>query len=273
MLLAPTVPAAAAQEVTPQRVTAALPELDKLATRAMAETGVPGLAIGVVYKDEVVYLKGFGVREIGKPDPVDADTVFQLASLSKPISSTIVAGVVGDGLASWDDPVVQHDPDFQMADATVTRDVTLRDLFAHRSGLPEFAGDMLEDLGFPRATILARLRYLPTGDRFRADYAYTNFGLTEAAVAAAKAAGRSWEDLAADKLYRPLGMEHTSSRYADFLAAPNRAFGHVSVDGAWVAKYQRDPDAQSPAGGVSSSARDVAQWLRLQLGGGTFQGK
>jgi CubicO group peptidase (beta-lactamase class C family) len=273
VLLGPTGPAVAAQDATPQRVTAALPELEKLANRAMAETGVPGLAIGVVYKDEVVYLKGFGVREVGKPDPVDPDTVFQLASVSKPIASTIVAGVIGDGLATWDDPIIQHDPDFQMSDPSVTRDVTLRDMFTHRSGLPEYAGNLLEDLGLDRATILHRLRYLPTENRFRAQYAYGNFGLTEAAVAAARAAGKSWEDLAVETLYRPLGMDHTSSRYADYLAAPDRAVGHVRVDGAWVAKYQREPDAESPAGGVSSSARDVAQWLRLQLGKGTFQGK
>jgi CubicO group peptidase (beta-lactamase class C family) len=241
VLLGPTVPAAVARDVTPQRVTAALPELDKLATRSLDETGVPGLAIGVVYKDEVVYLKGFGVREAGTPETVDPDTVFQLASVSKPIASTIVAGVVGAGRASWDDPIIRHDPDFLMADPPVTRDVTLRDMFAHRSGLPEYAGDLLEDLGLDRATILHRLRYLPTENRFRAQYAYGNFGLTAAAVAAARAAGKSWEDLAVETLYRPLGMGHTSSRYADYLAAPDRAAGHVRVDGAWGGQVPARP--------------------------------
>src|SRR5262249_22069188 len=92
-------------------------------------------------------------------------------------------------------------------------------------------------------------------------------------IAGARAAGKAWAELSADKLYRPLGMKSTSSRFADYAAAKNRARLHVRVEGQWVAKYVRDPDAQSPAGGVSSTARDLAQWMRLQLGGGKFKGK
>jgi CubicO group peptidase (beta-lactamase class C family) len=258
--------------VTGAQVEAALPKLETLATETLTRTGIPGLAITVVYKDEVLFLRGFGVRKAGTDWPVNADTVFQLASVSKPIASTIVAGVVGDKVVTWDDPIVKHDPAFQMDDPYVTRAVTLRDMFCHRSGLPDHAGDLLEDMGFDRATILHRLRYLPTGDRFRATYAYTNFGLTAAAVAAARAAGTSWEDLAA-RLFRQLGMTHTSPRVADFAAAPNRALLHVRVGGRWVARYTRDPDTESPAGGVSSSVRDLAQWLRLQLGNGMLAGR
>jgi CubicO group peptidase (beta-lactamase class C family) len=261
------------QNITQKNVEAALPKLEKLADEILKKTGVPGMAIAVVYKDQIVYLKGFGVRESGKPALVDPDTVFQLASVSKPIASTVVAGVVGDKLIGWDDRIIKHDPDFQMHSPYVTREVTFRDLFSHRSGLYDHAGDELEDLGFDRATVLHRLRYLPTGNNFRSQYAYTNFGLTEAAVAAAKVTGKSWEDLSAEKLYQPLGMKNTSSRYADFVAAQNRALGHVLMNGQWVAKYKRDPDAESPAGGVSSSVRDLAQWIRLQLGNGKFEGR
>jgi CubicO group peptidase (beta-lactamase class C family) len=260
-------------EVTPEKVRAALPGLERVIEQIMKKTGAPGLSIAIVYKDQVAYLKGFGAREIGKDAPVDADTVFQLASVSKPIASTVVAGLVGDKAISWDDPVIRHDPGFQMNAAWVTREVTLRDLFAHRSGLADHAGDLLEDLGYDRATILSRLHDLEPGYSFRSGYAYTNFGLTEAAVAAAKAAGKSWEELSAERLYRPVGMTRTSSRNADFENAPNHASLHVILDDKWVAKYKRDPDAQSPAGGVSSTARDMAQWLRLQLAGGKIDGK
>lgn len=261
------------QKVTEQSVKIALPKLEQLADEMMKKTGIPGMAIAVVYKDQIVYLKAFGVREAGQSALVDPDTVFQLASVSKPIASTVVAGVVGDGLVKWDDPIIKHDPEFQMHSDYVTREVTLRDLFAHRSGLPDHAGDDLEDLGFDRTTILYRLRYLPTGNNFRSQYAYTNFGLTEAAIAAAKSTGISWEDLCFKKLYQPLGMNNTSSRYADFIANKNRAPGHVLINGQWVAKYQRMPDAESPAGGVSSSVRDMAQWMRLQLGNGRIEGR
>jgi CubicO group peptidase (beta-lactamase class C family) len=160
-----------------------------------------------------------------------------------------------------------------MFDLWVTQTVTLRDMFAHRSGLPDHAGDLLEDLGYSRAEVLHRLRFQHPDSSFRSEYAYTNFGLTEAAVAAADAAGKSWEDLSRERLYQPLGMSSTSSRHADFISSPNHAQGHVLVDRQWVAKFDRDPDAQSPAGGVSSSVRDMAQWMRLQLGDGVVDGR
>jgi len=254
-------------------VKAAAVELEKLAANEIRATGIPGLAVVVVYKDEVIFAKGFGVRESGKKDAVDADTVFQLASLSKPIASTVVASVVGNGLAAWDSRISDLDPGFEMFDPWVTREITVRDFFAHRSGLPDHAGDDLEDLGFSRAEVLRRLRYQPPNSSFRSAYAYTNFGLTEAAVAVARATGKSWEDLSEEQLYKPLGMSSTSSRYEDFLNQPNHASGHVLVDGRWMPKYQRDPDAQSPAGGVSSSVNDLAKWMRLQLAGGLFKGR
>lgn len=250
-----------------------IPRLEQLTDDLMRKTGVPGLAIAIVHKDEVVYLKGFGVREAGKPELVDPDTIFQLASLSKPIASTIVAGVVGDKKVTWDDPIIKYLPDFRMGNPYVTSQVTIRDMFSHRSGLPDHAGDDLEDLGFDRITILQRLRYLPIEGRFRSVYNYTNFGLTAGAEAVASSTGKPWETLAQERLYRPLGMTRTSSRYIDFDRADNHARGHVLIDGEWVAKYRRQPDAESPAGGVSSTVRDLAGWMRLQLGGGFFAGQ
>ena len=241
------------QQITEQTVRAALPALDKLVEQALQKTGIPGVAIAVVYKDRAIYQKGFGARETGKSERVDADTVFQLASVSKPIASSVVAALVGEKVVNWDDPIIRHDPGFQMYDPWVTREVTLRDMFAHRSGLPDHAGDRLEDLGYDRKAILSRLRYQKPSSSFRSHYAYTNFGFTEAAVAAANAAGKSWDEVSAEKLYQPLGMKNTSSRYADFVAAKNHALGHVLINGKWVAKYVRNPDAQSPAGGVCST--------------------
>jgi CubicO group peptidase (beta-lactamase class C family) len=264
---------APAPGVTEEKVRAALPELERLAGQALQKTGVPGMAIAVVYKDKVALVKGFGVRQAGHAGPVDGETVFPLASLSKPIAATLLALLVGEGLIAWDDRLTDLDPAFRLADPWVSRQVTLRDMLCHRSGLPGHAGDLLEDLGYGHAEVLHRLRYLkPTGG-FRSRYAYTNFGFTAAAVAAARPAGKSWEDLSAERLYRPLGMKSTSSRYGDYAAAKNRALLHVRDGDKWVARYDRDADAQSPAGGVSSSAADMARWMRLQLGGGKLDGE
>src|SRR5881398_2977127 len=259
--------------VTSEQVTRAVQELEKLAQQKIQENAVPGLAIAVVFQDKVVYAKGFGVRDVNTKAPVDADTVFQLASVSKPIGSTVVAELVGEGKITWDSKLNVLDPAFAMFDPWVTREITIRDMYAHRSGLPEHAGDLLEDLGFTRAEILFRLRYQRPASSFRSHYAYTNFGMTEGGIAAANAYGLEWEEASKQKLYKPLGMTSTSSRYADFVARPNKALGHVLVDGKWVQKFKRDPDTESPAGGVSSSVNDLTKWMRLQLANGKFDGK
>ena len=259
--------------VTSDQVTHAVREVEKLAQKQIDQNAVPGLAIAVVFQDKVVYTKGFGVRDVNTKASVDADTVFQLASVSKPIGSTVVAELVGEGKITWDSKLSALDPTFEMFDPWVTRQITVRDMYAHRSGLPDHAGDLLEDLGFTRTEILFRLRYQHPDSSFRSHYAYTNFGMTEGAVAAVKPYRLEWEEACAQKLYKPLGMTSTSSRYADFTARQNRALGHVLVNGKWEQKFKRDPDAQSPTGGVSSSVNDVAKWIRLQLANGKFDGK
>ncbi len=262
-----------AQNITRESVVAAAKHVEELAEQQVAAGAVPGIAVGVVFNDEVILAKGFGNRKVGEDASVDADTVFQLASVSKPIGSTVVAALVGEGKLRWDSRISDLDPGFEMFEPWVTREITIRDLYSHRSGLPEHAGDLLEDLGYTREAILYRLRFQHPDTSFRSGYAYTNFGLTEAAVAAAKAAGHDWETLSEEKLYTPLGMRSTSSRFPDFESRGNRALGHVMKNGKWVHETQRQPDAQSPAGGVSSSVNDLTKWMRLQLGEGSFEGK
>ncbi|MFJ3792291.1 serine hydrolase [Kitasatospora sp. NPDC090091] len=261
-----------APQLTDEKVSAAVSRIDGYVQDAMARTGLPGLALAVVYRDKVVHANGFGVRELGKQEPVGPDTVFQLASVSKPIASTVVAGVVGQKAVTWDDPVSTHDPGFALSDPWVSSHVTIADLFSHRSGLPDHAGDLLEDLGHPRDYILQHLRDQPLAP-FRASYAYTNYGLTEAAVAVAKAKGVAWEDLAADVLYKPLGMSSTSSLRSAYDGAANKAVPHVRTDGGWQVSATENPDPQAPAGGVSSTVQDLARWMRLQLADGAFEGR
>ncbi|HET9392510.1 MAG TPA: serine hydrolase [Candidatus Rubrimentiphilum sp.] len=267
-------PPAAFSAVTipPQRINHAVAALDTIARNMQRKTGVPGMSIAVVHNDKVVYLKGFGVRKAGTNERVDADTVFELASVSKPVGAAVIAGAVGRGVVKWTDPLRKYLPGFALADPYVSRTITIADMYAHRSGLPDHAGDLLEDLGYKRAAVIKRLAFEPL-DPFRITYHYTNFGLTAAAQAVANAAHTSWEDLSRDTLYRPLGMNSTSSRFADYWNAKNKAILHVRIGNTWVAKYTRDADAQSPAGGVSSSARDMAQWMRFELANGKYNGK
>lgn len=252
------------------------PLLNRLQTfieNGMKKAGVPGAAVAVVYRDRVVYMKGFGVRKVGEQAPVDPDTVFQLASVSKPIASTVVASLVGAHQVDWDDRIADLDPEFKLSDPDVTRQLTIRDLLSHRSGLPTASGDALEDLGFSRPEVLHQMRFISLAGPFRKSYHYSNFGFTEGAVAAARKVHTNWEDLAEERLFRPLGMVSTSYRWSDYRDATNKAAIHVLVNGKAVARYQRNPDAEAPAGAASSSARDLAQWLRLQLADGLWNGK
>jgi CubicO group peptidase (beta-lactamase class C family) len=256
-----------------QKVDRALAKLDGMIQGAMESTGVPGIAVAVVYRDQTVHAKGFGVRESGKPGTVDADTVFQLASVSKPLASTVVAGAVGRKALSWTDPVIGHTPDFSLKEPFVTRNATVADLLSHQGGLHTGAGDLLEDLGFDQSYILSHLNQQPL-DPFRSSYNYSNFGYTTGAKAAADAMKMAWEDLAEEMLFRPLGMADTSYRHADYQKAPNRALIHVPAGNrTWTAKYSRDADAEAPAGGASSSVRDLARWIRLQLATGSYDGR
>jgi len=258
--------------VPEERINQAVAKLDELAQETLARTGIPGLAIAVVHGRDTLYAKGFGIRKAGAQERVDADTVFQLASVSKSIGATVVAAEVGKGKIQWNTPVARDLPWFTLTDPWVGQHVTVGDLYAHRSGLPDHAGDDLEIVGFDRRQILERLRWLPL-DAFRAHYAYTNFGLVAAADAVAAAAGRDWADLSQEDLYLPLGMAATSSRHADFLKRTNRAAAHVRTAEGFKPLYTRAPDAQSAAGGVSSSANDMAKWMGMILNEGKYQGR
>ena len=265
-------PEAGTSTVSADTVQGAIAQLEPMITDALAKTGVPGLAVGIVFQDELIYAKGFGVRSVDAADAVDPETVFQLASVSKSLASTAVSTVVTSGEITWDDQVVTHLSDFEMSDPWVTREVTLRDCFSHRTGMYGTAGDDLESIGFGRDEIIQRMRYLDLTGKFRQTYSYSNFGLTLGGEAAAEAVGLTWEDLCDQRLYGPLGMTSSSSRYADFAAQSNRAELHVQVDGVWTQMLERHPDAQSPAGGASSNIVDMATWVRMVLGNGSIDG-
>lgn len=261
---------AATGEVTPAAVDAAVAALDGIVTTDLQATGIPGAAVAVVYRGRVVYAKGFGVRQVGRPEPVDADTVFQVASVSKAIAGTVIGAAVTQQRAAWTDTVASRLPGWTLSDPYVGANATVADLLAHRSGLPEsqYSTDILEDLGYSQADILARQRLLPL-DPFRVSYGYSNYGLTSGAEAAAAAAGVPWADLAQQTIFGPLGMASSSYRYADLATRPDRAALHRrEANGSWTPSLTFDVDPQAPAGGASTSVDDMAKWMTMLLAGG-----
>ena len=256
-----------------EAVAASAPTLDAIVERIMGASGVPGVAVGVVHDGKVVITKGYGVREVGTDAAVDAETVFQVASLSKPIGSTAVAGVVGRGDMAWDQPVITELPRLKLSDPYVTENVTLADFYSHRSGLPgDTAGNDLERFGYSQDEIIERLQYLPLAP-FRATYSYSNFGLTIGGLAAAEAYGAPFATMAEEVLFEPAGMTSTSYRYDDFAERDNAAKLHVRVGDNFEARFTRNADAQAPAGGVSSNVVDLARWMLLTLNDGELDGE
>jgi len=275
--LLPT-PAPSAEAVAARRaaatvaVKAILPQFDAQAEDMFTRSQVPGAAVAVIAGDGAVYVRCFGVREVGKPEKVDKDTVFQLASVSTSFTTTMLAALVTAREIGWDDAVQKHWPGFALWDPWVSRHVTFRDLTAQRSGLPGYAGDELEQFGYGRLEILRRLRYLAPVAGFRAAYAYQNALPTAAAEGASRATGDSWEKLVRTRVLAPLGMDATVLSYRDYLDAPDRSGSHTLVNGTMQAGTPADDDVFAPAEGVSSTIADLVPYLRMQLNGGALAG-
>ena len=170
-------------------------DVAKLAGRAMAEFDVPGMAIGIIKSDKVLLAEGYGVREIGKKEPVDTQTLFKIASNSKAFTTAALAVLVDDGLISWDRLVIDYIPEFRMHDPWVTANFTVKDLLTHRSGLAPFVGDMLlwpEPNAFTVADIIYALRFFEPVSSFRSRYAYDNLLYIVAGEIIPRVTGKSW---------------------------------------------------------------------------------
>lgn len=269
----PTDPTQPPSGIEPAYLEEALAWLPGRVEQLLVETGVPGVALSIVHGGETIYAEGFGQANRDTGAKVDADTVFQLASVSKPIGATVIARLVSEGIVAWNTRVREQLPWFSLGQPWLDEHVTIGDLYAHRAGLIDHAGDDLGSLGFDRRTVLERLRLLPMGE-FRASYAYTNYGIMLGALAAAEAANQPWEELSRTNLYEPLGMKRTTSKYEEFVALENRAVGHANWGGEWgVWPHPFNDDDATAAGGVASSAKDLAQWIAMILRNGIVQGE
>jgi CubicO group peptidase (beta-lactamase class C family) len=246
--------------------------LDAYIAKAIADWEVPGLAIAVVRNDSVLAARGYGVRELGKPERVDENTVFSIASLTKSFSATAAAMLVDDGRLEWDAPARRYLPALAFHDPYLTENVTVRDLLAHRTGL--HASNMAWQLtGIGRAELVRRARYMEAEAPFRTRLVYSNVGYAIAGEAIAAAAGMPLEEVIRQRVIAPLGMRSTTIGYAAASRAPNRAMPHAMIGGVQRPIPWRDIDVVAAAGSVNSTAADMAQWLRFQMGDGAFAGR
>ncbi|MFA5267716.1 MAG: serine hydrolase [Methanoregula sp.] len=245
---------------------------DDFVTQKMTEYEVPGAVVGIVENDSVVYLKGFGVRELGNPEMVDPDTRFQIASVSKYVTAGAVGSLVDEGKLDWDTPVVTYLPGFALKDTYAGEHATLRDLLAHRTGFKHFDGDLLGRLGYSTSEMLYRMRYLTPGSSFREKYIYSNAGFFIAGEAAAKVDNRSWEDLTDARIIMPLGMTRSGAHPETLYLDENHYSGHGGAPGD-IHTIPLEEAGFPAAGQVVSTGRDMTQWLRMMLNNGSVDGK
>jgi CubicO group peptidase (beta-lactamase class C family) len=252
---------------------AQLRTLDQHIEQVRQQWEVPGLAIAIVQGDSVVFAKGYGVKEIGKTDRVDENTLFSIGSSGKSMTAAVTAMLVDEGRMRFDDPVWTYLPTFRVADPFVSRHATIRDLLAHRTGLENATGAWYGSTSSRAEIIKQRFPFLKQEYDFRSRMLYNNLMLMTAGEAAAAVEGVSFEELMHRRLFTPLGMTSTVVNYPEVKPGSNIVAPHREIDGKWVAVPHRNTTNIGGAGGYYSSARDMAQYLRFQLGNGVYRGK
>jgi CubicO group peptidase (beta-lactamase class C family) len=241
--------------------------IDQAILRLMKTVGAPGVAVAVVQGDEA-YTKGYGVKQLGSDDPVDADTLFAGASTTKAFTATAMGILVDDGKVAWDDPVRKHLPHFRLNDPHADALVTLRDLLCHRTGLPRH--DMLwYKSPYDRAEILRRIGFAKLTATFRGTYQYNNICYLASGEAIKAASGAaSWEAFLGERITGPLGMYRTHFSSGCASEKENHAKPHKKIKGKVHTTPFLDFDNCGPGGTINTSANDIAKWLQFQLAGG-----
>jgi CubicO group peptidase (beta-lactamase class C family) len=244
--------------------------LESDVARVLKTFDVPGMAVAIVKDGQVVAARGFGVRKLGEPARVDGKTLFEIASNSKAFTAAALAMLVDEGKLSWDDPVTKHLPDFQMYDAYVTRELTVRDLLTHRSGLGLGAGDLLwwPTTNFSTDEIIDKLRYIRPATSFRSSYAYDNLLYIVAGKIVAAKSGKSWGETVRERILEPIGMAATTTSLAQNEGNANVSGAHSKIDGKLAAVKSMPVANAVGAVGINTNAEDIARWMNVLLDGG-----
>jgi len=247
-------------------------DLDSYVASSMKAFDVPGMAVAIVKDGKVVLAKGYGIRKLGDPTPVDEFTMFAIGSNTKAFTTAALATLVDAGKLAWDDPVYERLPGFVMYDPYVSHEMTLRDLLTHRSGMGLGEGDLLfwPTTTYTRDEIIHQLRFMKPHSSFRSRYAYDNLLYMTAGQIIPAVTGTSWDDYISQHIFEPLGMKHSVVTNKDFKSGDNYASPHSRVDGKLQVIPLEDLDNVGPAGAINSSAADMAKWVQLQLNRGKF---
>lgn len=269
-----TTAAHAAPAISNDRDSVRWPALDQYINSSMKAWQVPGASVAVVRDGAVVYMKGFGVRDIRTHQPVTADTLFDIGSCTKAFTAAAVAMLVDEGKMQWDGKVNTYLPFFRLSDPLANQNVTVRDLLVHRTGVPGADFLWFLDPQSSREALIRKLAFVQPNKGFRAEFQYQNLMYVAAGYAVGEVAHTTWDEFTQSRLLAPLGMTESDTSAIEAQKAPDHATPHAEEpDGSAKAIAWRNIDSVGPAGSINSSARDMAKWIAFQLGDGTYQGK
>lgn len=244
---------------------------DAYVAQAVKDWKSTGLAVAVVKDGRIVFAKGYGVRRLGSPEPVDDRTLFAVGSTTKAMTAAAIGMLVDDGKVAWDDPVTKHLPWFALKDPYMTREIRVRDLLTHRAGVPNTDFLWYEQ---PRSAreIIGQLRQVELESSPRTHFTYQNVMYAVAGEVVAAASGMPWTDFVRTRIFEPLGMQDTIATAATLAQQANVAQPHYEIDGTVQVIRNASVDGVAPAGSVWSSVRDMSQWLMMLLAKGTVGG-
>ncbi len=246
---------------------------DAYAEAARKQWNVPGMSLVVVRDGKVILSKGYGVKELGKNDPVDAKTLFGAMSTTKAMTAVTMAMLVDEGKVAWDDKVVKHLPDFRLGDPYITAELRIRDLFTHNGGIgnTDFLWAFTPELS--PADAMKRMQFARPSYPFRGGYTYQNVMYMIAGQVIERISGRTWEAFVTERLFAPLGMQATFANHTLSKNYANRSSAHYEIDGKTTVIPEMLVDSAAPAGAVWSTADDIGKWVAFMLGDGTANGK
>lgn len=247
--------------------------LDAIVAKSMRAWGVPGVAVAIVKNDKVILAKGYGVRELGKPEPVTADTIFAIGSTTKAFTTAAMAILADEGRLRWDDPVRRHIEYFRLADPLASEQVTLRDLVSHRTGLSRH-DELWYGSPWTSEELLRRIGEVPLTKPFRCCWQYQNVMFLAAGYAAGHAAGTTWQDLIQRRVFDPLRMTGANFTPAAAMAAADHSTPHrKNAQGEVKVIPWRNLDSIAPAAAINASVNALTHWIRMQLNDGMFEGR
>jgi CubicO group peptidase (beta-lactamase class C family) len=246
--------------------------MESFIQKGMIDWEIPGLAVAIVKNGKLVFQEAYGVRELGKKDPVDINTIFSIASTTKAITVACLGILVDEEKLNWDDPVIKHFPEFRLKDSYITKNLTVRDLLTHRAGMPNTDLFWITP-NFDKEEIFRRMELIDPAYSFRSSYTYQNIMYAVAGEVVARVSGVPWHQFVNERIFTPLGMTYSVPLMSELPSIENKVTPHYIIEGKPETIVTTSTDPVAPAGSIWSSIGDMSKWLAFMLDSANVNGK